>query len=392
MSTTSECLQPLPSLQEFPLSRISPALDGREGGNRDYTRSCQVKALNDWEAIQAWLHEYQEVPATHRTYQKEAERLLLWCIYQHQKPLSGLNRSDLEEYRLFIQNPMPRERWCAPQGVARGTLAWRPFVKGLSPRAEAFAFSVLNSLFSYLVQAHYLRNNPLQLVRRKRKREDFNEKHTQERILEDDEWAAILTVLEELPEEDALEAFKKKRLKMIVYLLYFLGLRVSELVSLNWNSFKKLRQGWWLFVIGKGGKPGKVPVNDELFIALAEYRLFLDLPLEPSPEEGDAVITDLKGIKRLSDRSINLLLKEVGNAATKRFVDQPVKVKRLKTFSAHWLRHLSGTMQDRAGIKDTHIQANHRHGKIDTTRQYIHAMDDSRYTEMLKLKLIPKKA
>ncbi len=315
----------------------------------------------------------------------------MWCLYQHKKPFSSLNRSDLDAYRNFIQNPSPKELWCAPQGAARGTPTWRPFVKGLSPRAEALTFSVLQSLFSYLQQAHYLRDNPLQLIRNRKRRQDLREKPTLERILEDDEWAAILNILEELPEQEKTARFKKKRLKLIVYLLYFLGLRVSELVSLNWNSFKKLRQDWWVFVVGKGSKMGKIPVNDELFIVLAEYRLFLGLSLEPLPDEETPVITNLKGIQRLSDRSINLLLKELGEAAAKRFIHQPLKVKRLRSFSAHWLRHLSGTMQDRAGIKDTYIQANHRHGKMETTRQYIHAVDDMRHQEMNKLRLTAEK-
>ncbi len=89
-------------------------------------------------------------------------------------------------------------------------------------------------------------------------------------ILEDDEWAAILAILAGVPEQNEEEKFYKQRLKMIIYLLYFTGVRVSELVHCDWSHFKKVRGNWWLYVIGKGSKQGKIPINDALLIAMAE--------------------------------------------------------------------------------------------------------------------------
>ena len=63
------------------------------------------------------------------------------------------------------------------------------------------------------------------------------------------------------------------------------------------------------------------------------------------------------------------------------------KVRKLKKFSAHWLRHLSASMQDRVGIKFTHIKANHRHESGETTRRYVHAIDADRHQDMQKLSL-----
>jgi len=44
-------------------------------------------------------------------------------------------------------------------------------------------------------------------------------------------------------------------------------------------------------------------------------------------------------------------------------------------------------MQDRAGIQFKHIRANHRHENDETTRRYVHAIDNERHKEMKKLKL-----
>jgi hypothetical protein len=69
------------------------------------------------------------------------------------------------------------------------------------------------------------------------------------------------------------------------------------------------------------------------------------------------------------------------------FYDQPDIVKKLKKFSAHWLRHLSASMQDRSGIAFKHIRANHRHENDETTRRYVHALDLDRHQDMQKLAL-----
>ena len=44
-------------------------------------------------------------------------------------------------------------------------------------------------------------------------------------------------------------------------------------------------------------------------------------------------------------------------------------------------------MQDRAGIAFKHIRANHRHENDETTRRYVHALDDERHIDMNKLTL-----
>ena len=40
-----------------------------------------IDAKNDAEAISAFLREFRDSPETLRSYAKETERLLLWCIH-----------------------------------------------------------------------------------------------------------------------------------------------------------------------------------------------------------------------------------------------------------------------------------------------------------------------
>ena len=211
-----------------------------------------------------------------------------------------------------------------------------------------------------------------------------------ERILDLDEWHAMLDTLEEIPETSKNKKEDKLRLKLLVYVLYFLGIRISELEKSTWSSFRESNNKWWFFVIGKGDKLGKIPVNKSLLRTIKEYRLsqqLSELPNAESEENHIPILYNWNTGKALTSRYMNKLLKELALKTAEKFKEQPKKVEKLKKFSAHWLRHLSASMQDKAGISFKHIKANHRHVSDDTTRIYIHAFDEERHADMEKLTL-----
>jgi len=84
---------------------------------------------------------------------------------------------------------------------------------------------------------------------------------------------------------------------------------------------------------------------------------------------------------------MNKLLKRVALIAADQYPGNIIKAQKLKKFSAHWLRHISASMQDRAGISFKHIRANLRHENDETTRRYVHALDEERHDDIQKLSL-----
>jgi len=368
-------------------------LSGQQGSNRERNQRCQINASNDYEAICCWLNEYRERPATFRTYQKESERFLLWAIAEKQKPLSSLDRDDIEAYIQFLDDPKPYERWCSKsggRGIRRGDPEWRPFTGKLSRSAKITAMSSIDSLLNYLVDARYLAFNPLSLIRKRNLRSKqihASAFKLQERMLTIDEWHALLDTLDNLPQRSSQELNEKARLQFLIKNLFFLGLRINELVTHNWNAFCKIDDHWWFYVLGKGDKLGRIPVNDELLRAMIIYRAHLKKPPYPGQDETSPIITALANEEAITPRHINKLLKKLALITANRFAHQPDKVNKLKKFSAHWLRHLSASMQDRAGIQFKHIRANHRHENDETTRRYVHAIDTERHHDMQKLSL-----
>jgi integrase len=394
--TTEQSEIAFPSLQQLPQTLDALQLNGVAGINRERQERCQIHAKHDYEAIQCWLNEYRQKETTYRAYQKEADRLLLWAVFQCKKAFSSLDRDDFEKYFQFLDNPVPKEIWCARDqggGRRRGDAGWRPFVGGLSFSAKQTAIRCIDSLLNYLVEARYLNFNPLALMRKRNARGTLKPAmlSLQERMLDLDEWHAMLNTLDHLPEKEFIEKQEKERLRFLINILYFLGLRINELATHTWDSFRKIDNHWWFVVMGKGDKPGMIPVCDELLRAVIQYRTFLKKTPFPHSGEHDPLISSLALGEAIKPRQINKILKKLANETAKKFIDQPERVKKLGNFSAHWLRHLSASMQDRAGIKFTHIKANHRHESGETTRRYVHAIDQERHDDMQKLHLIIKK-
>lgn len=261
----------LPLLALLPI-QLTQYLNGEGGKNRVDPNSCQIRANNDYEALQCWLNEYRHKSTTFRTYQKEGERFLLWCVFQQQKPLSSIDRDDVEAYLNFLNDPQPREKWCGAKGGRgrkRGDNHWRPFTGPLSKNAKMTAVSSIDSLFTYLVQARYLAFNPLSLIRKRYANQNptqMNSLLLSQRMLSIEEWYAMLSTLEEWPEATIKENKEKQRLIFLVNILYFLGIRIQELATHRWNAFCKIENEWWFYVVGKGDKPGRIPVNSLILL------------------------------------------------------------------------------------------------------------------------------
>lgn len=227
-------------------------LTGETGTNRAPSFiTKQISANNDLQAILSWLAEFDDSPQTQRSYRKEAERLLMWSLIEKQKPLSSLTRDDLRDYQHFLTDLRPQTRWCG-QRKPRHDPAWRPFEGPLSDDSIAQAITIVNALFSYLVEAGYLSGNPLGLMRRKIKQRTTDKSKITERFLEQALWQLVIDYIEALPKATAREQKEYERTRFLFHLLYLLGPRVSEVAEHTMQSIKQIRSKWWWEVTGKG--------------------------------------------------------------------------------------------------------------------------------------------
>lgn len=358
--------------------------------NRPETDECRIRANNDAEAIERWLDEYFDRPATFRTYKKEAERFLVWCVTSRSTSLWNLNREDVVAYQEFLKNPMPKEKWCGSRRRKGAHGPWYPFAGPLSDSAIKTAMASLNSLMTYLVEARYLDFNPFTLVKSKnrfRPKADQRAFEVHERILEDGEWKALLDTIEEEPADDAMMKYKKDRLRFLFKILFFLGLRIDELCRATWQDCKKIDGLWWFFVLGKGNRLGKIPINSQLLQEIMSYRHALEKAPMPRADDPSPLIARFNSQKALSVRQMSNLIKDIAIKTAQKFPEGSPSHRKLLRFSPHWLRHLSASKQDQAGISFTNIKSNLRHQNEQTTRIYVHAYDTDRHREMEKLRI-----
>tara|TARA_R110002110_G_scaffold415854_1_gene658316 strand:- start:50802 stop:51932 length:1131 start_codon:yes stop_codon:yes gene_type:complete len=369
------------------LVALPKELDGSQGDNRLPQAHCQIQADNDCEAIQCWLAEFEGSPQTHRNYRKEVERLLLWSVKQRHKPISSLLREDFQAYQAFLVDPQPAAYWCGPR-APRYAPTWKPFRGPLSEASRRQSLIVINALLSYLVDADYLRGNPLSLIRRRNKSltPQTSEAIVQERFLDQETWGHLKAYIAALPQDKQREIEHFERIRFLFHFLYLLAPRVSEAASHSMNSFREFRGKWWWFVEGKGGKRAKVPVNDEMLDALTRYRRFLGLDDLPAEDDVSPILRSIKGDKGISDNMVYRLVKETVTAAGQNIeAESPINARKLGKASCHWFRHTAVTHGDDSGIGIKYIQASARHEKLETTAIYQHAEDNKWHNEWQRL-------
>lgn len=310
--------------------------------------------------------------------------------------ISSLRRNHLVEYQSFLKNPQPRKLWCGPK-VSRqlkdGALnpAWRPFGKGgLSPATLNKTITILDSFFNYLVQTNYLTGNPLAVERRRKKRNRSQLKII-DRYLELDEIHAVLNALLECPIKDEDHQFQVVRARYIILLLFYTGLRIAEAAQHNMGNFIQREGNWFLRIIGKGKKLREIPIPDELLKALAEFRLKADLS-SPQPQFREKTpLVPMQNLKQsISTRRIDQILKWAFNlGANKLELIQPRKASKLRSASAHWLRHSYVTCLLNSGAPLKVAQENAGHSDIGTTMHYRHISQTDRHAATRQLSLSP---
>jgi site-specific recombinase XerD len=371
----------------LPLERLSlePALDGTFGSNRNTGNGLLINADNDLEALNSWLEEFEDSPQTYRNYRKEIERLLLWSLLSLNKPFSSLNRDDLRTYQTFLASPTPASQWCGPR-QPRHSEKWRPFMGPLSESSQHQALVVIGAAFGYLSDAGYLLGNPVKLLRRKQAK--TNAKATVERFLEHELWDYVWQFIEELPEISLREREHKARIRFLFHLLYLLGPRVSEVSNLQMSDFRQSRGKWWCYILGKGNKREKIPVNDSMLSALIDYRRFLDLSDLPGLEENSPVLRNIKGTQGITSNMIYRIVKQVFKQAADKIEDEkPECAFKLRKASTHWMRHTAMTHLADQGVDIHHIRQTARHNDINTTSRYLHADEELWHDSLNKHKV-----
>lgn len=202
----------------------------------------------------------------------------------------------------------------------------------------------LSSLFQYLENVGYIPRSPVKVVRQEKVLESFHYK--------------VLSI-EQI--KRMTQKIKSPRDRLILQILYFTGLRVSEVSAVRVKDFavsnhKKNSQGAYLTVIGKGSKIRTILTGAHLWKEVKKY-------IKKSDLKANDYIFNFEG-EPLSRISIFKIVKKATLLAG-------IKVPGDKTPSPHWFRHTSAIHALENGADIHVVQTTLGHASLATTGQYL---------------------
>lgn len=263
-------------------------------------------------------------------------------------------RSDLERFEVFLgPGYLGRDAELVRPDEA-DAMAIRSFLahlarSGVGTTTQARALSAVRGLFRFACREGTLQDNPATRVRTPKQRQRLP-RHLRPGEME--------VLLDAAGGDEPLE----RRDRALLELLYASGLRVSELVGLDWTEIDL--EGRVLRVMGKGGKERMAPFG---LPAAAALRRWLEVweeihakGADTGAEEGEPVFLNYRG-GRLSARSVRRILdRVVGSAALAAGVHP------------HTLRHTFATHLLEGGADLRTIQELLGHSSLSTTQRYTH--------------------
>lgn len=205
----------------------------------------------------------------------------------------------------------------------------------------------VKSLFSFGVKTGYLSANPSSLIKSPKPKDALNER-----------------ILIETEVKKLIEAANSLRDRLLLKLLYILGLRVSELVGLNWSDFNKINGGVVVTVFGKGSKTRVLIIDEHLWAELNQL---------PKSDKTEAVFLSRFG-NRLDRHAIHRLVKK---AVEKAGINPHT--------SAHWLRHAHACHSLKHGAGIELLMKSLGHSSLSVTSRYLHVQPDECTSKFIHL-------
>ena len=384
-------------------------LSGVSGSNRVF--SNKIEARDDFAAIQTWLRSVGTKVHTIRSYQGQAERFLLWMVFERQKPLSSATTEDCISYRDFLDAldegklwfwKLPRERWIGSRSTPRWRDDWKPFSGPLAPTSQKQAITILTTMCEWLVRQKYLDSNPWDGVSCNYSPDG---KIRADHSLSMQQWQSVITATHEMTPGE-----KRTRLYLALIFAYGLGLRLSEIAAARIAIHKEQPgrpnpgikravdgNGWDIVVHGKGGKLRTVPIPNAVMNALAAYGEIIGLGSDVgSWPEGHIIFQTLGDgswrVKKnedyarqpMSESQVYRMFKGHFKVAASK-METAADAGHLIQASTHWLRHTHATHALEAGAEIEEVQENLGHSSVAITAIYTHASRKRRKSAVEKL-------
>jgi integrase/recombinase XerD len=219
------------------------------------------------------------------------------------------------------------------------------------PATRNLVLKAISSFYAYLLKTGYLDRSPAANIKQEKVPDGFRSK-----ILEFEQISRMIEV-EESP-----------RNRILLKILYYAGLRISEALSLTPKAFREAKDGGaYMTVLGKGTKVRTIFLPQDIFAEIEEFMTGKNLVGEAYLFHGKNESTPLTRMQAF---------RIIKSAAKKGKVD-PLP-------SPHWFRHSSATHAIENGAPIHVVQHSLGHASINTTGKYLHATPTTSNANFLK--------
>ena len=265
---------------------------------------AKTSTLTNSELLEMWLH--GKSPNTMDGYGRYATRFL---THIGNKPLAEVTLMELQLWQMGLAS---------------------------TPNSQRVAVGAIKSFFSFAHQLGAIPANMGILIKSPKGKNKLAEK-----ILTEQEVHIIIS------------AATSPRNRAIICLLYYGGLRVSELCGLKWRDLRARGAGGQLTVFGKGDKTRVVLVNKGVWKEVCQ--------LKGDAGRNNPVFVSQKG----GHLSRSMVFHIVKDAAQKAGLEMEV--------SPHWLRHSHASHSLDNGAPIHLVQKTLGHSSVAITERYLHA-------------------
>lgn len=299
-----------------------------------YSRSIYNPIISMLTAFEKYLtYNRRFAENTVKSYLFDIKLFLQFFAFKTEELLEGLSSLTREDYRRY--------------------LAFRVQEKKIKASSNARSISSIKCFFNFLEKSNFLYNlSASQIIFPKLPK-------LMPKALNEEEIKEFLSFIEKGTDQQ-IPPWKKARDTAIIFLLYGLGLRISEALSLNRKDFHKSMQ--FLKVKGKGGKERSVPI---LSIVKEKIEEYIKLSKVPLLQEYPLFITEKRDVK--TGKPTRILAREV----QKMVQNLRMKLSLPSFLTPHALRHSFATHIIQNGGSIRNVQDLLGHASLSTTQKYV---------------------
>ncbi|NET08440.1 MAG: tyrosine-type recombinase/integrase [Merismopedia sp. SIO2A8] len=250
--------------------------------------------------------------------------------------LDGKSENTVDSYRRYANSFLTYLGKPLHLATLADLQGWRLTLSHGSDNSTKTATAVVRSLFAFAHKIGVLKINPAAFLSPVKAIDCLHER-----------------ILSELEVQSMIANESDPRNCLILRLLYFGGLRVSELSLLKWKNLKRRGESGQISVCGKGKKARTILLRQDLWLDLMSFRSNCSI--------NEPVFKSKKGghLKR------HQLWRIVSLAANRAGIQENV--------SPHWLRHAHASHSLERGAPIHLVQQTLGHESIATTSRYLHA-------------------